>query len=161
VLQVQSGVALQVNSGGGNFALTLPSGITSKNINGTSSVPAMPVLSCDPRSNLGDHQYLNPSCFGLPTAGRNGAIIEPEAFGPWFFNSDLSLFKTFRFTEHQRLQFRVEGFNFLNHANYTFGSDSNLNLTFGADGKVNNPLFGTATNKIGHRIVQLAVKYYF
>ncbi|MDQ1474346.1 MAG: hypothetical protein QOJ99_5826 [Bryobacterales bacterium] len=161
VLQLQSGVALQMNSGGGNFSMTLPSGVTSKNITGTNSVPAMPVLTCDPRSNLGDHQYLNPSCFSLPTAGHNGPIIQPEAFGPWFFNSDLSLFKTFNFGEHQRLQFRAEAFNFLNHANYTFGSDANLNLTFGADGKVNNPFFGTATNKIGHRIVQLAVKYYF
>ena len=43
----------------------------------------------------------------------------------------------------------------------TFGSDANLNLTFGPDGKVNNPLFGTAVNKLGHRIIQLAVKYYF
>ena len=60
-----------------------------------------------------------------------------------------------------RLQFRAEGFNFLNRANYTFGSDANLNLTFGPDGKVNNPLFGTAVNKLGHRIIQLAVKYYF
>ena len=97
----------------------------------------------------------------MPTPGNNGPIIQPEAFGPWFFNSDISLFKTFRFTENQRLQFRAEGFNFLNRANYTFGTDANLNLTFGADGKVNNPLFGTAVNKLGHRIIQLAVKYYF
>jgi hypothetical protein len=161
VTQLQSGVILQFNSGGNNFSLTLPQGVTQRNITGTNSVPAMPVLTCNPTSNLGPHQYLNPSCFALPTPGNNGAIVEPGAYGPWFFNSDLSLFKNFTISEHKKLQFRAEGFNFLNHANYTFGADANLNLTFGADGKVNNPLFGTATNKIGHRIMQLAVKFYF
>jgi hypothetical protein len=161
ILQLQSGAALQLNSTGNNFAMTLPKGVTAKNITGTLSVPAMPVLTCDPRSNLGDHQYLNPTCFSLPTAGNNGAIIQPEAFGPKFFNTDISLFKTFRLKESQRLQFRAEAFNFINHPNYSFGTDQNLNLTFDANGKQSNALFGTASSKLGHRIIQLAVKYYF
>lgn len=161
VLQVQSGVALQSNSGGGNFSMTLPSGVTVRNITGTASVPVRPILTCDPRNGLTSHQYLNPACFALPTAGNNGPIIQPPAYGPAFFNTDISLFKNFPISERQKLQFRFEAFNFLNHANYTFGQDANLNLTFDAAGKVSNPLFGTATNKIGHRILQMAVKYYF
>jgi hypothetical protein len=97
----------------------------------------------------------------LPTAGNNGAIIEPEAFGPRFFNTDASLFKNFVFKERQRLQFRAEAFNFINHPNYTFGADQNLNLVFDSTGKQTNALFGTATSKLGHRILQFAVKYYF
>jgi hypothetical protein len=158
---VQSGVALQSNSGGGNFNMTLPAGVTVRNITGTASVPVRPVLTCDPRQNLGPHQYLNPGCFAPPTAGNNGGIIEPPAYGPAFFNTDLSVFRNFKMSERRKLQFRAEAFNFLNHANYTFGQDANLNLTFNAAGQVTNPLFGTATNKIGHRIIQLAVKYYF
>jgi len=73
----------------------------------------------------------------------------------------MSLFKTFRLSESRRLEFRAEAFNFLNHAVYTFGNDNNLNLTFNAAGQQNNPLFGTATSKIGHRIMQLALKFYF
>ena len=161
VMQLQSGANLQLNSTGNNYAMTLPKGVTSKNITGTLSVPAMPVLTCNPTSNLGAHQFLNPTCFSLPTPGNNGAIIEPEAFGPKFFNTDLSVFKNFTFKEHQRLQFRAEAFNFLNHANYTFGTDQNLNLTFDANGKQSNALFGTTSSKLGHRIIQLAVKYYF
>jgi hypothetical protein len=161
LLQVETGASLQLNSGGSRFNLTLPRGVTALNITGTSSVPAMPVLTCNPLGNLGPNQYLNPSCFALPTAGHNGPIIEPEAFGPYFFNTDLSLFKTFKFRESKNLEFRAEGFNFLNHANYTFGSDNNLNLTFNAVGQQTNALFGTATSKIGHRIMQLAVKFYF
>ena len=110
---------------------------------------------------MGPHQYLNPGCFAPPTAGNNGGIIEPPAYGPAFFNTDLSVFRNFKMSERRKLQFRAEAFNFLNHANYTFGQDANLNLTFNAAGQVTNPLFGTATNKIGHRIIQLAVKYYF
>ncbi|MDQ6705479.1 MAG: carboxypeptidase regulatory-like domain-containing protein, partial [Acidobacteriota bacterium] len=161
IAQIQSGVALQVNSTNGNFGMTLPSGVTARNINGTNSVPAMPVLTCDPRSNLGENQYINSACFSLPSPGRNGPIIQPQTYGPWFYNTDASLFKDIPISEYQKLQFRFETFNFLNHANYTFGQDSNLNLTFDAAGKVSNPLFGRATNKIGHRIIQLAIKYYF
>ena len=39
---------------------------------------------------------------------------------------------------------------------------SNLNLGFNSStGAVNTPLFGMVTNKQGHRVVQLAVKFYF
>jgi hypothetical protein len=140
--------------------LKLPKGVTALTITGTKSVPAMPVLTCDPTSGPGANQYLNPNCFALPTAGNNDAIIEPEAFGPSFFNTDASLFKNFVFKERQRLQFRLEGFNFINHPNYTFGADQNLNLVFDSRAKT-NALFGTATSKLGHRILQFAVKYYF
>jgi hypothetical protein len=74
---------------------------------------------------------------------------------------DLSVFKNFSVGESRKLQFRFSGYNFLNHPVYSFGNDSNLNLTFGPDGTVNNPNFGTTTNKIGRRIIQLAVKFYF
>src|SRR5258708_9893312 len=85
--------SLQLNSGNSRFNLTLPRGVTALNITGTNSVPALPVLTCNPTSGLGPHQYLNPNCFALPTGGANGPIIEPEAFGPAFFNTDMSLFK--------------------------------------------------------------------
>ena len=161
VVQYQTGAPLQLNSTNNRFSMTLPKGVTNLNITGTNQVPAMPVLTCDPRSNLGPNQFLNGSCFTLPTAGNNGSIIEPAAAGPGFINADLSLFKTFKFAERKSLQFRLEGFNFLNHPNWSFGNDTNLNLTFDANGKQNNPNFGMVTNKLGHRILKLAVKFYF
>jgi hypothetical protein len=120
-----------------------------------------PVLTCNPTSNLGPHQYLNPSCYTLPTPGHNGQIVEPEIFGPGFFNADLSLFKTFKMGEKKSLQFRAEGFNFLNHPNPTFGLDNNLKASFNAAGQETNALFGTQTLKTGNRIVSFAVKFYF
>ena len=168
ITQLQSGVSLQFNNGSSNFNLntgpnTLPNGdaISSRTINGTDQIQVMPVLTCDPTKNLATHQYINGACFSLPTPGHNGPNIMPEMFGPAFFNSDLSLFKNFNFSETKKLQFRFSGYNFLNHPLYSFGHDNNLHLNFGADGKVADPTFGYATNKIGRRIIQLAIKFYF
>jgi hypothetical protein len=159
IVQITSGANLQ---NGTNFGLTLPSGAgTQIGITGTPDVAIAPVLTCDPRSNLGPHQYLNPTCFALPTPGHNGPMMIPEAFGPAFFNADMSLFKNFKFAEKRSLQIRAEGFNFLNHPVYSFGLDNNLNLAFNSSGQQTNALFGTTTTKAGHRILQFVAKFYF
>ena len=51
----------------------------------------------------------------IGTAGRN------NAFGPGFFNTDLSLQKNFPIHESVVAQFRVDGFNAFNHINPGFG----------------------------------------
>ncbi|HCC56165.1 MAG TPA: carboxypeptidase regulatory-like domain-containing protein, partial [Solibacterales bacterium] len=113
ITQVQSGINLTANTGG-NFNINTngyktAAGYTasSRSINGTDSVPLQPVLTCNPGSGLGKNQFVNPNCFAIPTTpGLNGGIVLPEVFGPAFFNSDLSLFKNFVFSESKKLQFR-------------------------------------------------------
>ena len=130
----------------------------------------MPILTCDPRKNLGPHQYLNGSCFSVPTVpGKNGPTVLPEFFGPWFWTSDLSLFKNFQMGEHKKFQFRFSAYNFMNHPLWTFTGNgvgsSNVNLNFGSDGAggqtQTNSTFGITPIKQGNRIIQLALKYYF
>jgi hypothetical protein len=105
---------------------------------------------------------MNPNCFKAPVIGHNGDYEWPYIKGPAFFNNDLSLFKNFQITEAKKLQFRFSGYNFLNHPIPSFlGGDPALNLTFNSAGVVNNPQFGTVTEKLGHRTIQLAVKFYF
>ena len=157
-VQLLSGSNLQA---GGNLGLTLPSGLTQNGITGTPNMSVYPVLTCNPTSNLGPHQYLNPSCYSLPTPGHNGSIVEPEIFGPGFFNADMSLFKTFKITEHKSVQFRAEAFNFLNHPNATFGLDNNLKDAFNTAGQETSALFGTQTLETGNRILEFAVQFYF
>jgi hypothetical protein len=169
ITQVQSGANLPANSGE-NFGLNLNSykipgttfNASNVSVLGTNDIALHPILTCNPTSNLGHNQYINPNCFAIPsTPGANGPTIFPAVYGPAFFNWDLALFKNFRMTEHKTLQFRFDGYNFLNHPLWSFNGN-NLSLGFdGTTGKVNTPNFGTVTQKQGNRVVQLSAKFYF
>jgi hypothetical protein len=136
--------------------------VSSTSILGTPNITLSPILTCDPRKNLGPNQYFNPSCFTYPTQiGQNGPTTLPVIYGPSFFNADLGVFKNFQIGEKKKLQFRIDGYNFMNHPLWSFNGGSGLNLTFNSAGVMNNPLFGTVTTKQGHRIVQLATNFYF
>jgi len=182
ITSVQSGVNLTANSTNQNFNASgningslitqnaYSSSISNYSINGTDQIALMPILTCDPTKNLGPHQFLNGNCFQIPTVpGKNGPTVLPEFFGPWFWTSDLSMFKNFQIKEHQKLQFRFSAYNFMNHPLWSFAGQgpgsSNLYLNFTSDGKggqtQSNPNFGVTPIKIGNRIVQMAVKYYF
>jgi len=134
----------------------------SSTVLGTPNITLMPTLTCDPRQGLKQNQYINGACFApFATPGKQGNYIFPTLTGPGFFNTDMSLFKSFTFgqSESRKLQFRFSGYNFVNHPNRTFISgDSGLNLNFNSSG-VLNPAFGYATNTIGHRIIQGQIKF--
>ncbi|HEV2691093.1 MAG TPA: carboxypeptidase regulatory-like domain-containing protein, partial [Bryobacteraceae bacterium] len=177
ISQFQSGVNLQASvSTNFNLSYNLPAGtvlpegtvlssstgLNSSIITGSPDYGILPVLTCDPRKGLQTNQFINGNCFAPPTPGHNGSLIMPYLRGPAFFNQDVSLFKDFAISEHQRLQFRFSGYNFLNHPLTSFISgDNNFNLSFNNAGQLSNPRFGYADWKIGHRIIQLAVKYNF
>jgi len=170
ITQLQSGPNLSgyINQ---NFFMNLNSAkipgtsfnISNLSLLGTPNIQLNPILTCDPRSGLAEHQYINASCFAAPTnIGQNGPTVIPPIYGPGYLNSDLGLYKSFRITEGKRLQFRFYMYNFLNHPLWSFPSGGNLNLSFDANTlKPDNPLFGITTDKQGHRIIQLAAKFYF
>jgi hypothetical protein len=134
-----------------------------RSVTGTTSVAWRPLWTCDPGANLQSNQFVNGNCLALPTGpGQNGPMVAPPIYGPAFFNSDLGMFKNFQMGESKRLQFRFNAYNFLNHPLWSFiGGSANLKPSFDAQGRMNNPVFGTTTEKQGRRIVQLAIKYYF
>jgi len=169
ITQIQSGANLPAISGefGPNLnGYKIPGtqfNVSNVSILGTPDIQLSPILTCNPTSNLGPHQYINPNCFTFPTTpgGANGPTILPAIYGPSFFNSNLALFKNFQITEQKKLQFRFDGYNFLNHPLWSFNGN-NLSLGFdGTTGKVNTPNFGTVTQKQGNRTIQLSVKFYF
>ncbi len=176
ITQLQSGSNLTGNSGQ-NFGLTTnnaiipgsistlnPKGIQISNasILGTTDIQLNPILTCNPTSNLKPNQYINASCFALPTqVGQNGPSVLPAIYGPAFFNSDLGLFKNFQVKESMKFQLRFNAYNFLNHPLNSFNG-SNLTLGFNPTTyALNTPLFGTVTEKQGHRVIQVAAKFYF
>ncbi len=78
----------------------------------------------------------------------------PVAYGPAFFNSDLSIFKNFAIKESMKLQIRAQAYNFLNHPLYSFPSGNNLTLQFQQDPVSQvitqaNTNFGVAKPKAG------------
>jgi hypothetical protein len=170
ITQLQSGQNL-TGQRGQTFGMALNSAkipgttqnISSTSLLGTPNITLSPILTCDPRSNLGPNQFINASCFSFPTQiGQNGPTTLPVIYGPAFFNMDLGLFKNFAVTERKKLQLRMNGYNFLNHPLWSFYNGGNLSLGFaGATGILNTPLFGTVTTKQGHRIVQLAATFTF
>jgi hypothetical protein len=144
-----------------------PDGIEISNLSllGTPEIQLNPILACNPASGLKAHQYINASCFQAPTqVGQNGPTILPAIYGPAYFNWDMGLFKNFAITESQRLQFRFNFYDFLNHPLSSFNG-SNLNLSFAQDASNNmtqsNSNFGYTTQKQGHRIIEMGAKYYF
>ena len=153
----------------GSVSATNPNGIQINNqsILGTNGAQLNPVVTCDPTSNLGSHQYINPNCFAAPTVvGQNGPTLLPVAYGPGYFTSDLALFKNFNITESKKLQFRVQAYNFLNHALWSFPDSGNLTLQFHQDPVTQqitqtNANFGTATVKQGARTMEFVVKFFF
>jgi len=143
--------------------------ISNVSLLGTPDIQLNPIITCNPRSGLAPNQYINPKCFTAPSAvGQQGPTIIPPIYGPAYFNSDLGLFKSFHITESKVLQFRVDGYNFLNHPLWSFNGN-NLSLginptTFTAYDPSGNPVnknFGSTINKQGHRIIQLGVKFMF
>ena len=140
---------------------------------GTPDVLLQPTISCNPAVHTVAHQYLNGACFHLPQIGQNGPFNYPYLHGPIFFNSDLTLAKTFTMSDKRNLQFRLAGFNFLNHPltsfSTSFPQQVQLNLSnLQQGGELASPTvatagpgFGISTIKEGRRVVEIAIKYNF
>jgi hypothetical protein len=153
----------------GSVSAANPTGIAINNqsILGTNAQQLNPLVTCNPKSGLSSHQYVNGSCFAAPTTpGKNGPTMMPVAYGPEYFNSDLAIFKNFKMSESMSLQIRAQAYNFLNHPLYSFPNGSNLSLQFTQDPATlkitqNNANFGKATQKQGARTMEFAAKFYF
>src|SRR5262249_16743835 len=95
---------------------------------------------------------FNPAAFKDPAAGTFGNEKRNTLRNPGDMQWDLAIFKNFALgAGTQKLQFRAECFNFLNHPNL---SGPNTDIT--------NPNFGPAITKEGtRRDIQLALRYLF
>ena len=111
--------------------------INSTDYLGSPSPSVMPTVVCNPSAHLKAHQYFNAACFSGPTPTTNGPWQLPYIHGPAWFNSDLAVFKTFKVTERQNVEFRLSAFNFLNHALESFQNQSNGDMTVHMDYQCN------------------------
>jgi hypothetical protein len=184
----QAGGNLQANNNanGPNFGLglqyvnnpsTISNALTAKTYYGTDAhIAIMPQLTCDPGAGLADNQQAKLGCFVAPPIGQQGVHNFPYLSTASFFNSDLSVYKTFHIRERHSVQFRISAFNFLNHPLMQFSGGNQLALPYLADyntraitlnqAQVNNNTknWGSLDFKSGYptqRIMELAVKYTF
>jgi hypothetical protein len=177
-VQFQTGAPIQPNTNGNMYASygnttidghTVGVGTQTWLGSNASNLVLVPLLTCNPGSNLKSGQYFNPSCFAPPPQGSNGTLMWPNIHGPAYFNTDMALFKSFHLTERQRVEFRFSAFNFLNRPNPEFGAGGNnndLTLNFNSGGPLsqtntNTFLTGKPAHTVGDRLVEFAVKYYF
>ena len=178
---VQSGPNIQATYYS-NFNLTGKLGATgsatqlnvdNKTFLGTPDVYLQPNITCNPAVHTAPNQFINGGCFQLPQIGQNGPFNYPYLHGPAFFNTDLTLAKSFALREQRSFQFRLAGFNFLNHPLTSFSTTfpqqialnlSNLNVggeTASPSLATAAPGFGVSTIKEGRRVVEVALKYNF
>lgn len=159
-----SGGPLQTASTNFGFEGTdeLGRNLSAANWLGTNGVTLQPLVVCDPRKGVSGDRFINPDCFAIPEYGTQGTINFPYLKGPSYHNHDLSIFKNFNFDEDRRLQVRFSAFNFLNHPLKRL-EDENLVLRF-ENGVMINDRFGRFDDdprKVGRRIMQIGIKFYF
>ena len=83
-------------------------------------------------------------------AGRFGNAGRNIVRGPGLANFDVSVFKSFRWTEARQLQFRVECFNVANHANFGIPVTDLASANFGRILDAGSP-----------RLLQFGLKFLF
>ncbi len=120
------------------------------------------------RGSGGPLHQLNPAAFAAPTAPSLG-LDSPlmTAFGPGINNWDMSLQKSFEFTERSALQLRVDAFNVFNHTQWLTVNSFAVVIPF--VGVVNGPTgpssdttgFGTMSAARDPRILQLVARFTF
>jgi hypothetical protein len=97
--------------------------------------------------------YFNPAQFSENALGTPGTAKRRFFYGPGLNNYDMALLKNLRLTETRSLQFRVEGFNVFNHAQF-FGPQA-------VDGNIGSATFGRVVSANPPRLVQLGAKFFF
>jgi len=108
-------------------------------------------FSAGAAAGLDQNFIFNPLAFASPSAGRFGNSTRNIVRNPGDQQWDLAIFKNFRVAGEQRIQFRVEMFNFINHPNLS-----------GPQTDITNVNFGRSITKDGNRRdIQLALRYIF
>jgi len=142
VVDMESGTPLNINLGGSftNVSNKLPNSNNRPDVTGKIGTPNKV------------NEWFDTTVFTVPTAGTFGNTPFNAVYGPGRQNWNLSLFKSFLFSESRgsRLEFRAEAFNVWNHTQF-------LNVSSG----MSNGDFGKITSAHDPRELQLGIKLYF
>ena len=147
IITLESGLPLNIGLSGAQSGNGLPNATNRPNLVGKITYP-------NAVSPTGQQviQYIDPAAFANPVIGAFGNLGHNAARGPGRDNWNMSLFKSFVFSETRgsRLEFRAETFNIWNHTQF---NQTSTNLGSGN--------FGQFTSTFDPRIMQVGLKLYF
>ncbi len=135
---------------------SMPNGINNNGVDTPHFTPGNLALNRNPRGLSADGTpaaAFNTALFSIPALGTLGNVPRRFFYGPGLNNFDMSLQKEVALREGKMLQFRVEGFNVFNHAQF-FGAAA-------VNGNISSAGFGQIVNAMPPRQVQLAAKFIF
>jgi Carboxypeptidase regulatory-like domain/TonB dependent receptor len=146
-----------LNYGDNSLLGAEPNGINNYGVDEPQYTPGPLELNHNPRNG---QPYFNTSLFGCSSAGCSPQPLgEPGNakrrffYGPGIDNYDMALLKSVPLTESKSLEFRFEGFNLFNHAQF-YGPAS-------VNGNINSSSFGEVVSAAPARLMQAAVKFIF
>jgi Carboxypeptidase regulatory-like domain/TonB dependent receptor len=138
------------NYGDNSLLGTEPNGVNNYGVDEPQYTPGPLALNHNPRNG---QPYFNTSLFGLQPLGQPGNAKRRFFYGPGIDNYDMAVLKNVTLTESKSLQFRFEGFNVFNHAQF-YGPAS-------VNGNINSATFGQVVSAAAPRLMQAAVKFIF
>jgi hypothetical protein len=94
--------------------------------------------------------------FSAPCLGCSSNLGRNTFVGPGYWSADMTLGKTFHFTERVNLKFEAQGFNIFNRANFLLATQGG-----GAHNKITDGAFGQAAGTLNARNLQLGLKLSF
>jgi len=139
-----------VNYGDNSLLGTEPNGINNYGVDEPDYTGAPLDLNSNPRNG---QPYFNAAAFAENALGEPGTAKRRFFYGPGMDNFDMALLKNVQLTESKSLQFRIEGFNVFNHAQF-FGPQA-------VDGNIDSSTFGDVISVAAPRLVQVGAKFFF
>ncbi len=139
-----------VNYGDNSLLGSEPNGVNNFGVDEPDYLGGPLGLNHNPRNG---QPYFDAAQFSENVLGTPGTAKRRFFYGPGMNNFDMALLKNVRLTESKSLQFRIEGFNIFNRAQF-FGPQA-------VDGNINSSTFGQVINAIPPRLVQLGAKFVF
>ncbi|MGC2535435.1 MAG: carboxypeptidase regulatory-like domain-containing protein [Candidatus Sulfotelmatobacter sp.] len=138
------------NYGDNSLLGTEPNGVNNYGVDEPQYTPGALGLNRNPRNG---QSYFDTSLFSLQPLGQSGNAKRRFFCGPGIDNYDMALIKNLPLPESKSLQFRFEGFNVFNHAQF-YGPAS-------VNGNINSSSFGQVVSAAAPRLMQAAVKFIF
>jgi hypothetical protein len=139
-----------LNYGDNSLLGAEPNGINNYGVDEPQYTPGALDLDHNPRNG---QPYFNTSLFSLQPLGQPGNAKRRFFYGPGIDDYDMALLKNVALSDSKSLQFRFEGFNVFNHAQF-YGAAS-------VNGNISSSYFGDVVSAAAPRLMQAAVKFIF